>query len=299
MKVLISGASGFLGQAICAQLKTSGHKVLPLVRRRSKRPAEEEVYWNPESEEIEQDRLEGVDAVIHLAGEPVVGRWTDSKRARIYDSRVHGTRFLTQSLAALEQPPKVFISASAIGYYGERGDEELDEASSKGEGFLANVSADWESASQALKEKGVRLAWMRIGLVLSPKGGALGKMLLPFKLGLGGILGPGTQWMSWIALDDLVGGFLHVLMKEDLEGVFNAVAPEPCTNHSFTKTLGKVLKRPTIFPVPAFVLKLLLGEMAEALFLGSTRVHPKRLMQEGYSFKCPDLEGCLRHVLAK
>ena len=296
MKVLVSGATGFIGRALCSALKTNGHQVASLVRRRGS-GSNDEVFWDPTQGQIELDKLNNLDAVIHLAGEPVVGRWSERKKAAIYDSRVQGTQLLVDSLKKLQNPPSIFLSASAIGFYGDTGFKCVDEASPQGEGFLAHVSADWEAASAPLAASGMRVAHMRIGLVLSPKGGALQRMLPPFKFGLGGILGSGKQAMSWIALDDLVAAFLYVLSNEALDGPFNLVAPQAVSNYEFTKTLGRVLRRPTFFPVPAFVLKFLLGEMAESLFLGSSCVRPTRLIKAGFSFKYPKLDAALEHLL--
>lgn len=298
MRILITGSSGFVGAALQSQLRQSGHQVYSLVRSREKSGGEA-IFWSPLQGEIERDKLEEIDAVIHLAGEPVVGRWTEKKKAKIYDSRVKGTQFLVETLASLTHPPEAFISASAIGYYGDREEEVLTEDSTKGTGFLANVADDWEKASAPLAEKGIRVASMRIGLVLGRQGGALQRMLLPFKLGLGGILGSGKQWVSWITIDDLVGAFHHVLMDEQASGAYNVVAPEPVTNYTFTKALGKALKRPTLFPVPAFVMRLIFGEMADGILLGSTRVKPARLMQGGYAFKHGEIAAAFEHLLGR
>jgi hypothetical protein len=237
---------------------------------------------------------------VHLAGENIAaGRWTVEKKARIRDSRVKGTKTLCEALAQLSQPPKVLVSASAIGYYGDRGAELLWENSALGTGFLAEVCQAWEEATRPAMEKGIRVVLLRIGVVLSPAGGALAKMLLPFKLGLGGIIGSGKQYMSWIALDDVVGTIDHVLITDTLQGPVNAVAPHPVTNSEFTKTLRRVLRRPTLFPMPAFAARLAFGEMADELLLASTRVEPKRLIATEYRFRYPELEDALRHLLGR
>jgi hypothetical protein len=241
-----------------------------------------------------------MDAIVHLAGENIAGgRWTAARKARIRDSRVIGTRTLCETLARLSQPPKVLVSASAIGYYGDRGAEPLWENSTFGTGFLADVCRAWEEATQPAVQKGIRVVLLRLGIVLSPAGGALAKMLLPFKLGLGGVLGRGNQYMSWIALDDVAGAMAHTLVTDTLQGPVNAVAPYPVTNREFTRTLGRILRRPTVFPLPAFAARLVFGEMADALLLASTRVEPKRLLATQYVFRYPELDGALRHLLGK
>jgi uncharacterized protein (TIGR01777 family) len=243
--------------------------------------------------------LEGVDAVVHLAGESVVGRWTADKKRRIYDSRVRGTRVLCEALRQVVKPPKTLVCASAIGYYGNCGERLLLEESRAGQDFLARVCVDWEAAAASAAERGIRVVSLRLGVVLSPSGGALGQMLPPFRLGLGGRLGSGAQYMSWIHLDDVVGAISHVLTTESLHGPVNLVAPRPVSNRAFTKTLGRVLRRPTRFAVPAFAVRLRFGEMADALLLASTRVEPAKLNASGYTFHYPELEGALRHVLAR
>ena len=298
MKVAITGASGLLGSALVPFLTTGGHEVVRLVRRAPK--AKDEVRWDPDAGEIDAAALEGVDAVVHLAGENIAGgRWTEGRKALLRSSRVGPTALLARTLAGLNRKPKVLVSASAIGYYGNRGDTWVTEKDAPADDFLGRLSAEWEAAAEPARKAGIRVVHPRIGVVLSPAGGALGKMLLPFKAGLGGVVGPGTQYMSWIALDDLLGVVHHLLDRTDLEGPVNAAAPEPVTNAVFTKTLGRVLGRPTIAPVPAFALRLALGEMADAALLSSTRVRPERLQASGYRFNFPDLEGALRHVLGK
>ncbi|MFI5324530.1 MAG: TIGR01777 family oxidoreductase, partial [Thermodesulfobacteriota bacterium] len=254
-------------------------------------------YWNPDKGEIEAHRLEGYDAVVHLAGEGIAGRWTQEKKSRIEDSRVNGTKLLSETIARLKSKPRVIVAASGIGYYGDRGDEILTEESERGEGFLAELSVKWEKALLPAMDAGVRVVNMRLGIVLSGEGGALEKMLTPFKLGLGGTLGDGRQYWSWIAIDDVVGAICFSLKKESLSGPVNFTAPEPVPNKEFTKALGEVLGRPTVLPVPAFILRGLFGDMAVETMLGSTRAEPRKLMRLGYKFRFPELKGALEHVL--
>jgi uncharacterized protein len=296
MKILIGGSHGLVGTALIKSLAADGHEIFRLVRHA---PASKtEVEWSPDRYSIALARIEGFDAVINLAGESIAeGRWTDDKKRRIRESRVKGTKLLGDALANLTVPPKTFICASAIGYYGNRGDELLNETSSAGDDFLAKVCADWEEATALATEKGIRVVNARFGIILDTEGGALKKMLPPFRLGLGGRLGNGKQWMSWIALDDVVGALKLALTDDSLRGPVNFVAPNPVTNAEFTRTLGSALSRPTIFPVPAFAIKLLFGEMGEALLLGSLRVAPERLVAVGYEFTYPQLEPALAHLL--
>ncbi len=298
MKVLISGSTGLIGSALISTLTTAGHDVVRLVRSAPKSDGSE-VYWDPESERIDTVGLEGMDAVVHLAGENIgSGRWTRNKKARIFDSRVKGTRLLCESLANLNHPPQVLICASAIGYYGSRGTEVMNEGSASGTGFLAEVCREWETATEFVGHAEIRVVNLRMGIVLSLAGGPLEKMLPPFKMGVGGILGKGRQYMSWIALDDAVGAIYHTLVTDSLQGPVNNVAPHPVTNREFTKALGRVLRRPTLFPLPSFGLRIMFGrEMANELFLSSTRVEPARLLETGYAFQYPGLEDALRHVL--
>lgn len=291
MNILISGASGLIGSAIKTALHARGDRVLSLTRRVAR--SDSEITWDPAANVLDPSRLVDIDGVIHLAGENIAaGRWTAAQKARIRDSRVQGTGLLAQTLAQLPAPPSAFISASAIGYYGNRGDELLTEDSLPGEGFLPEVSVAWERAAHPAAEAGIRTVHPRIGIVLSRNGGALAKMRLPFKLGLGGTIGSGNQYMSWITLDDLVSVFLFALDNESISGAVNAVSPTPVTNREFTKTLARVLSRPAIFPVPAFAVKLALGEMADALLLASTRVISTRL--ENTSFAHSELESALQ-----
>lgn len=297
MKIAVTGATGMVGAELVPFLTTGGHFVSRLVRNN---PTGSDVLWNPAAKTIDAERLEGIDAVVHLAGENIAGRrWNAAQKARIRDSRVQVTRLLCETLARRQQPPRVLVSASAIGFYGNRGDEVLTEASAAGDGFLADVCREWEAATSAAADAGIRVVHLRFGVILSPRGGALAKMLTPFRLGLGGRLGNGRQWMSWIALDDAIGAIYHAIATENLRGAVNAVAPNPVTNREFTKTLGRVLRRPTLFPMPAFMARLAFGEMANDLLLGSTRVLPNNLQQSDYRFLYADLESALRHLLGK
>jgi uncharacterized protein (TIGR01777 family) len=299
MRILVSGSTGLVGSALVRSLKAEGHQVKRLVRATPKDSASE-VFWNPEQGTLKTEDLEGLDGVVHLAGESIAeGRWTDEKKRRIRESRIKGTTLLSETLARLKQKPEVLVSAAAVGFYGSRGDEILDEQSASGSDFLAEVCREWELATQPAAQAGVRVVNLRFGVILSGEGGALPKMLFPFRMGVGGKLGSGQQYMSWIALDDAVGAIEHALMTQTLRGAVNAVAPEPATNHDFTKTLGHVLSRPTIFPVPAFAARLLFGEMADETLLASQRVEPARLKESGYQFKFAKLEGALRHALNK
>ncbi len=294
--VLISGASGFVGTHLTEFLLSKGCTVKKLTRSLQGTTGDQ-VCWNPAKGEIELEALQDLDAVVHLAGENIAGRWTEKKKANIEKSRVQGTKLLSESLAKLNKRPEVLIAASATGYYGDRGDEILNEESAPGEGFLADVSLKWENATEAANEAGIRVFNLRIGMVLGLGGGALQKMLLPFKIGLGGKIGDGKQYWSWIAIDDLIGIIYYLLSKEDLSGPVNAVAPNPVTNSEFTFALGRVLKRPTIFPLPAFVARGLFGEMADGTMLSSARVTPQKLLDLGYKFKYPKLEQALNSIL--
>lgn len=298
LRVAISGAGGLIGSALARLVIAEGHEVLRLVRR----PAvdEAEVSWDPVSGNVEADKLEGLDAVVHLAGESIAsGRWTASRMERIRASRVGPTRLLCEALARLEAPPGVIVSASAIGYYGNRGDELLDETSAPGEGFFPEVGQAWEAAVSGAEEAGIRVVKLRTGVVLSRGGGALSRMLLPFRLGLGGRLGSGRQFMSWIALDDLIAAIRFAIDTPALSGPVNATAPEAVTNEVFTRTLGRVLGRPTVLPVPAFALRLAVGQMADEALLSSARVRPRKLEESGFSFRYPHLEAALRFELGR
>lgn len=298
MKILVSGSTGLVGSHLVPVLKSDGHEVVPLTRSSSDAANSNSVIWDVAEGTIEREKLTGFDAVVHLAGEPIAERrWNDEKKARIRDSRVKGTRLLSEALAELETPPRVMVSASAIGYYGDRGDDVLTEESGTGETYLSKVCWEWEAAADPARSAGIRVVHPRIGVVLSTEGGALNKMLTPFKLCVGGVVGSGKQYWSWIALDDLVGVIRFALTEERLTGPVNAVAPNPPTNREFTKMLGKVLGRPTIFPLPAFAARIALGETADELLLSSARVVPKRLQDAGYQFRHPELEEALRSIL--
>ncbi|MCK6557943.1 TIGR01777 family protein [candidate division KSB1 bacterium] len=293
MKVLVTGSTGLIGSAFIKALHAQGHQVVRLVRA-PLASSEPVVKWDPAAGTIDTPGLEGLDAVVHLAGETIARRWTAARKRSIRESRVAGTRLLAQTLARLQRPPKTLISASAIGYYGDRGDTVLREDSGPGTGFLPETSVAWEQAAQPAAQAGIRVAHPRTGVLLTTAGGALKEMLLPFRLGVGGVLGSGRQYWSWIAFDDVIGGLLHALHNENLSGPFNLVAPQPVTNREFTKVLGRALSRPTVMPAPKFALRLLLGEMAEGLLFASARVEPAKLLAAGYQFRYPDLEGALR-----
>jgi hypothetical protein len=298
MKVAITGASGLVGTALVPFLTAGGHDVVRLVRRAPAGAGE--AAWDPERGTLDREALDGVEAVVHLAGENIAeGRWTEARKGRLRSSRIGPTRRLAEALAALPRPPRVLVSSSAIGFYGNRGDAWVAETSPPGDDFLGRLAVEWEAATEPAARAGIRVVNLRTGIVLSPAGGALGKMLTPFKAGVGGVLGPGTQFMSWIAIDDVLGAIHHAIVHESVSGPVNAAAPEPVTNAAFTKTLARVLGRPAIAPVPAFALRLLFGEMADAALLSSTRVRPERLLETGYRFRFTDLEGALRHLLGR
>ncbi len=300
MKIAVSGAGGLVGGSLIPFLQTGGHETLAISRSASDRK-KDKVKWDPYSHLSDKslEKLEGIDAVVHLAGEPVMGVWTAEKRKRIRESRVEGTRNLCESLAKLDKKPSVLVCASAIGYYGDHGPDKITEESPPGDSFLSEVAMEWEEATAPAREAGIRVVNIRIGIVLSPKGGALAAMLTPFKLGLGGKLGNGGQYMSWIALDDLVYAIYHCLTDESVEGPVNGTAPKPVTNGKFTKTLASVLGRPAILPAPAFLLKMAPGNMGEEMFLSSMRVIPEKLIKSGFKFQFNHLEDALRHLLGK
>jgi uncharacterized protein len=293
-RVLVSGASGPIGAALLPSLRARGFAVTRLVR--SSASAKDQIAWDP-FRPLSPDLVSGFEAVIHLAGESIVGRWTKAKKRRILESRTQGTSHIAEALSRAPQPPRVFISASAVGYYGNRGDEILREDSPSGEGFTPEVGRQWEAAAQPAAAVGIRTAQMRLGVVMSADGGALPKMLLPFRLGMGGRLGNGRQWWSWVSVEDVVGAIHHVLNNDSLQGPVNTVAPNPVTNAEFTRALAAVLKRPAIFPMPEFAVRLLFGEMGEELFLASQRVEPAKLMASGYQFQHPDLRKALEEIL--
>jgi uncharacterized protein (TIGR01777 family) len=296
MRILVTGASGLIGSAAVESFKAGGHNIIRLVRSEPK--GEGTAAWDPAKATIDRTALEGLDAVVHLAGENIAAaRWTEEQKARIKDSRVKGTQLLSETLAGLSKPPKVFVAASATGFYGNRGDESLDETSSPGSNFLAQVCIPWEKATEAAAQAGIRVVNLRIGIVLAADGGALAKMITPFKFGLGGRIGSGQQYMSWIEISDVVGAINHALSVEFLRGPVNAVAPNPVTNAEFTATLGKVLSRPTFFTMPAFAAHMAFGEMGDELLLGSTRVYPKTLLESGYKFRYSELAAALEHIL--
>jgi uncharacterized protein len=294
-RILVSGVSGPIGAALLLSLKTREYEVTRLVRCGTA-TGERHILWDP-AKPISPESVSGFDAVIHLAGESIVGRWTEAKKKAIHESRVFGTRNLAQALTQAKDKPRVFVSSSAIGYYGDRGEEILNEQSTAGTGFLADVCREWEAATRAASDASIRTVQIRTGVVLSPKGGALGKMLTPFKLGLGGNVGTGHQWMSWIDVQDMVGAIHHILKTDLVQGPVNMVAPKPVTNAEFTRTLARVLSRPAILPVPVFAVKLAFGEMGETVLLGSQRVEPARLVTSGYPFRFTDLQASLRNVL--
>jgi uncharacterized protein (TIGR01777 family) len=295
-RFLISGATGLVGSELSAVLTAGGHTVVALTRRRQN---PNDIEWSPEKGQIESQRLSSFDAVVHLAGESVMGRWSTEKKRRIRESRVIGTRLVSETLANLPQKPRVLVCASAIGYYGDRGDELLTEESPPGKGFLADVCQEWEAACEPARQAGIRVVNVRIGLVLTPKGGLLGTLLPLFKVGLGGRVGDGRQWMSWLTLEDLVEILKIAAFDEALVGPVNATAPNPVTNADFTHLLGRLLGRPTLLPVPRFAVKSALGEAADELALASARVVPARLQQHGYSFRHPELEPALRALLTR
>jgi uncharacterized protein (TIGR01777 family) len=297
MRIVISGATGLVGAALRSALLAENNEVARLVRPSSSQLAGD-IRWDPASGAIDAAAMEGADAVVNLNGAGIGdGRWTEERKKLLRSSRVDSTRVLVDALVKLQRKPRVFISASAIGYYGSRGDEILTEASAGGGDFIAALSRDWEAEALRADAVGVRTVIARFGIALSAKGGALPRMLTPFKLGAGGRLGSGTQWMSWIALDDVVGAIRAAIANDQLRGPFNLVAPNPVQNSEFTRLLAKVLHRPAIFPAPAFALRLALGEMADALLLSSQRVQPERLISAGFTFRFENLESALRAAL--
>lgn len=296
MNVLVSGATGMIGVSLTRALESAGHKVTRLTRSPK---SDKDIGWDPDTGRIDGD-LSGTEAVVHLAGESIAeGRWNEGKKARILDSRVKGTMLLAESVAKLDEPPRVMVSASATGYYGDRGNELLTEESEPGTSFLAGVCREWEAAADPAREAGVRVVHPRLGIVLSTEGGALAQTLPIFKLGGGGRIGSGDQYWSWISLDDVTGAILHAINTETINGPMNVTAPEIPTNSEYTKTLGKVLGRPTFVPLPAPAARVALGEVADALLLASTRVEPAKLKETSYEYTTPNLEGAFRHLLGR
>lgn len=296
-RVAVTGSSGLVGSEIVAFLRSGGHRVLRVVRGRA--GGEDEIGWDPGEGLRNPDRAEGLDAVVHLAGEPLTGLWTEEKKASILRSREEGTRSLVTSLRSLEDPPETLVSASAVGYYGDRGDRRLEEDAAPGDGFLARVCRRWEAAAREAEEAGIRVVRLRLGIVLSGRGGALDAMLLPFRLGLGAALGSGRQWMGWISLDDVLDVVHFVLDRESVDGAVNAVAPEPVRHGDYAGALGRVLSRPVPFRVPAPLLRAVPGEMAEQMLLASARAVPEALTSAGFSFRHPGVEEALRHQLGR
>ncbi len=299
LHVALSGASGLVGSSLARVLTQRGHRMSRLVRR-APLPSTDEIQFGSEQGRLEPSEMEGVDAVVHLAGENVAaGRWTAERKRRIRDSRVLGTRLVAETLSKMQRPPRVLVNASAIGFYGDRGDEQLTESSEPGEGFLPQVCLAWEAATAAAERSGVRVVKLRIGVVLSTAGGALAKMLPTFKLGLGGRIGDGRQYVSWVTLHDLVRIILFSLGSDELEGPVNAVGPHPVRNDEFTRVLARVLHRPALVPLPASFVRTAFGEMGRELLLASTRVLPRRLEQAGFAFEHETLHDALRFELAK
>jgi uncharacterized protein len=295
-RIAISGASGFLGSALAARLLAEGATIHRL--RRGERASDPDIAWRPPAGVLDVAAMNGVDAVVNLAGAQIARRWTKNRKREILDSRVVATELLARSIAQLDTPPRVFVSGSAIGIYGDRGEEELDESSAPGNGFLAETAAAWERAAEPAGAAGVRVVLIRTGIVLNPHGGALGKMLLPYRVGLGGRVASGTQWMSWIGLEDWVGA-VQFALAADVSGPVNLVAPNPVPNGEFAKTLARVLGRPALIPIPARAIDLLFGEMGRATLLASQRVRPRRLIEAGFEFAYPTLEQALRRELGE
>lgn len=296
VRIAITGASGFIGTALCKLLERLEHTVLRLTR--FPRGVRGEVHWDPVAGDLNLREIEGCEAFVNLAGESIAdGRWSSAKKRRIRVSRVHGTRALSEFLGEMSSPPGVLVSASAIGYYGNRGGLDLHEDSAPGAGFLADVCREWEAATRPASDKGVRVVHTRFGVVLGAGGGALAKMLPPFTRGMGGVIGPGDQYMSWVALDDVTRAIRHVIVDESISGAVNVVAPNPVTNREFTTALAQALEKPTFMPMPAFAARIIMGGMANELVLANTRVLPRVLQNTGYEFHFPQLEQTLRAVL--
>ena len=299
LRVAVTGASGLIGQSLCSVLTTGGHRVLRMVRNRETQTSQE-AFWDPIEGSLEEKKLEGLDVVVHLAGEPLLGlRWTEEKKKRIWKSRVDGTEKLARALARLRRPPRVLVSASAVGFYGDRGDKRVDESSKPGRGFLAELCQAWEASTRSAARMAIRVVHLRTGLVLTPAGGALGTMLLPFKIGVGGRIGSGRQYVSWIDHDDLMSLIFHVIHTTSIRGPVNATAPYPVPNATFTGTLGRVLDRPTLIPVPSLAVQALFGEMGKEMLLKGQRVQPKVAENTGFEFMYPGIEESLRHQLGR
>jgi uncharacterized protein len=298
MKILVTGSSGLIGSALLPLLTSAGHTVVPMVRR--KPAGQNAIYWNIDTREIDTEAMEGADAVVHLAGDPIAGeKWTPERKFLIRESRIKGTTILSEAIAKLKRKPETFVLASAIGYYGDRPGETVHERSAPGMDWLSHICRDWESAADVAAEAGVRTVLARFGIVLSPDGGALERMLTPFKLGVGGRFGEGRHYMSWISIDDAAAAILHILKTDSIRGPVNVVAPNPVPNEEFATTLGKVLGRPTFMSVPEFALRMMFGEMANHLLLTDQRVEPKVLEETGFAYRHPQLDGALKHLLAK
>ena len=296
-RVLISGASGLIGTKLTGELRAAGHEVVALVRR-APGAGGGEVRWGPARGELDAAAVEGFDVVVHLAGESIAdGRWSHDRKQAILESRVQGTSLLSQTLAGLQRKPRVLISASGSGFYGHRGDEEVDESSPTGQGFLADVCREWEAAAQPARDASIRVVSLRTGMVLSSAGGALARMLGPFRAGMGGVIGSGKQYVSWVALHDLMGIITLAMADDSLVGPVNAASPQPVTNREFVTTLAKVLHRPAAVHLPAMAVKLMFGEMGQAVLLEGARVRPAKLIERGFTFRYPDLESALRHEL--
>jgi len=297
MNIVVSGASGLVGSALTAELTAAGHGVTRLIRSAAV-AGKAGIGWDPSRGPHEPQRLEGIDAVVHLAGAGIAaGRWTAARKEVIRASRVDGTRTLVAALASLRRPPRALLCASAVGFYGDRGDQVLGEESLPGTGFLASVCRAWEEAASPAEAAGIRVVNLRFGVVLSRDGGALPKMLLPFRLGVGGKIGSGAQYMSWIAISDAVAAIRHLLDRSEVRGAVNLVAPRPVTNLEFTRALGRALVRPTVVPLPAPVARLAFGEMADEMLLASTRAEPVRLQASGFPFRYPDIDAALGELL--
>ena len=295
MKVAVTGSSGLIGSSLISFLSEKDITFSKILREN---PKEDEISWKPEDGDWNSAFDEGIDGIVHLAGENIAsGKWTKKKKEKIRSSRIEGTNRLCEHILKLPTTPSVLVCASAIGYYGDRGMEFLNEGSSRGSGFLPDVCVGWEEATESVSKAGIRVVNVRFGVVLSKDGGALAKMLTPFKMKMGGKIGRGTQYMSWVAIDDVTGAIYHTLVTDSLKGPVNVTAPNPATNKEFTDTLGKVLNVPTVMPMPAFAAKFAFGEMAKDLLLASTKVAPKRLADSGYEFQYPELENALKHIL--